>query len=190
MPAALGQDPDLEEVHGLGLRGVELAVAHAGAGAHALDVARPDDRAGAHAVLVLERALEHVGDDLHVAVRVGAEPAARRDAIFVDHAQRAEAHVRRIVVVGERERVVRCRASRGRRAHDPRPCERSTCSGTSLRIVDAAKSALVSGARPPRIHTGEERRPLQRGPSFRLWAATGGAGSRCMEPSGGCWRSC
>ena len=102
-----GQDPDLEEVDELVGRGVELAVRDARAGGHPLHVARPDHRAGAHAVLVLERALEHVGDDLHVAVRVGAEALPGRDAVLVDHAQRAEAHVRGVVVVGERERVER-----------------------------------------------------------------------------------
>ena len=56
--------------------------------------------------LCVERALEHVGDDLHVAVRVGAEALAGRDAVVVDHAQRAEAHVLGVVVVGEREGVV------------------------------------------------------------------------------------
>ena len=35
------------------------------------------------------------------------KPLPRRDAVLVDHAQRAEAHVRGVVVVGERERVVR-----------------------------------------------------------------------------------
>ena len=54
---------------------------------------------------MLERALEHVGDDLHVAVSVGAEALAGLHAILVDHAQRAEAHVARVVVLGEREGV-------------------------------------------------------------------------------------
>ena len=36
--------------------------------------------------------VEHVADDLHVAVAVRREAAARGDAILVDHAQRAEAH--------------------------------------------------------------------------------------------------
>ena len=47
--APLGQDPDLEEVHRLGRRRVELAVHDAGAGAHPLHVAGADHRAGAHA---------------------------------------------------------------------------------------------------------------------------------------------
>ena len=54
---------------------------------------------------MLERALEHVGHDLHVAVRVRAEALAGLHAVLVDHAQGAEAHVARVVVVGEREGV-------------------------------------------------------------------------------------
>jgi hypothetical protein len=58
-----------------------------------------------HAVLVRQRAVEHVADDLHVAVAVGAEAGAGGDAVFVDDAQVAHAHVGRVVVVGEREAV-------------------------------------------------------------------------------------
>src|SRR6185295_15245453 len=82
-----------------------LAVPDARARGHPLHVARPDDRAGADAVLVLERALEDIGDDLHVAVSVGVEPAARPHPVLVDHAQRAEAHMLRVVVVAEGEAV-------------------------------------------------------------------------------------
>src|SRR5262245_52881533 len=87
------------------LRGVVLAVTNAGAGAHALHLARSDHRAVAQAIAVLQRAVEHVGDDLHVAVRMRTKPSARRDAVIVDHAQRAEAHVRRVVVLAEGKRV-------------------------------------------------------------------------------------
>ena len=38
-------------------------------------------------------------------VAVRAEALARLHAVFVDHAQRPEAHVARVVIVGERERV-------------------------------------------------------------------------------------
>ena len=84
---------------------VELAVRHAAAGAHALHVARHDGRAGAHRVLVRERALEHIADDLHVAMPVRAEPRARLHAVLVDDAQRPEAHVPRVVVIGEGKAV-------------------------------------------------------------------------------------
>jgi hypothetical protein len=56
---------------------------------------------------VREAALEHVADDLHVAVAVGAEARAGLHAVLVDDAQRTEAHVRRVVVVGEGEAVER-----------------------------------------------------------------------------------
>lgn len=59
----------------------------------------------AHAVLVLERALEYLAEDLHVSVRMRAETHARGDDIIVDHAERAEAHVIGIVVFGERKGV-------------------------------------------------------------------------------------
>jgi len=85
---------------------VELAVAHPGASAHALHFAGADGLDVAHAVAVRQPALQHVGDDLHVAVAVGAKAGAGRDPVFVDHAQIAPAHVRRVVVVGKRKRVV------------------------------------------------------------------------------------
>src|SRR5262249_53549332 len=92
-------------MHGLGRRRVVLAVGDAGAGGHPLHLARPDDGAVAEAVLVLEGAIEHVADDLHVAMAVGAEALAGRHAVLVDHAQRSEAHVFRVVVAAERKGV-------------------------------------------------------------------------------------
>src|SRR5262249_2626737 len=70
---------------------------------HHLHVAWADHGAGADAVLVLQRPFQNIGDDLHIAVSVGIEAAAGAYAIFVDHAQRTEAHVFRIVVMAERE---------------------------------------------------------------------------------------
>src|SRR5438128_312742 len=84
---------------------VEFAVANAGAGRHHLHVAGPNHRAGADAVLVLERAFENVRDDLHVAMPVCAEPLPRAHPVLVDDAQRPEAHLFWIVIVTERERV-------------------------------------------------------------------------------------
>src|SRR5690348_5106196 len=98
-------DPDLEEMRGALRIVVELAVQHPRAGAHALHVAGHNRRAVAHRVLVRQRTVEHVAHDLHVAVAVRAEAGARANAILVDHAQRAEAHVQRIVVIGKREAV-------------------------------------------------------------------------------------
>ena len=50
-------------------------------------------------------AREHVAHDLHVFVAVGAKAGAGRDAIFIDDAQVAKAHVGRVVVAREREAV-------------------------------------------------------------------------------------
>src|SRR5882724_7570626 len=98
-------DPDLQEMNAVLRRRVVLAVGHARTGAHALHIAGPDHRTGAHAVLVFQFAVEHVADDFHVAVRMLAEALSRGNAVFVDHAQRAVSHVLRIVVTGEGERV-------------------------------------------------------------------------------------
>ena len=99
MPAR-GAGSQIWEVRRRAGRVVELAVLDAGAGAHALHVARADGGAVAQAVLVPQFAGEHVGDDLHVAVAVRAETGARRDAVLVDDAQVADAHVARVVIVG------------------------------------------------------------------------------------------
>ncbi len=102
---AFRNDPDLQEVHGLALRVIELAVTDARTCGHALHIARPNDRAGADAVLVFEGAVEHVGNDLHVAVAVRAEAHAGLHPVLVDDPQRAEAHMLGVVIIGEREAV-------------------------------------------------------------------------------------
>ena len=86
-------------------RVVELAVAHTGAGAHALHVTGQDLRAIAHAVPVGEGTGQHIADDFHVPVPVGTETAARRDPVLVDDPQIAPAHMGRIVVASEGETV-------------------------------------------------------------------------------------
>mmetsp|Transcript_1065 Transcript_1065/g.2840 ORF Transcript_1065/g.2840 Transcript_1065/m.2840 type:complete len:213 (-) Transcript_1065:201-839(-) len=108
----VGLDPDLQEMRGPVLGVIELAVLNAGAGAHALHITGADDAAVgrallavAHAVLVRQFTVEHIADDLHVAVAMGAEAGTRGDPVFIDHAQRAEAHAGRVVVVGKREAV-------------------------------------------------------------------------------------
>ena len=105
-PLPLGQQPDLVEMDPLRVRGVELAVADAGASGHALQFARPDDRAVAHAVLVCERPVEDIGDDLHVPMAVHPEPLARLHPVVVDDPQRTKAHVGGVVVIAKGKRVV------------------------------------------------------------------------------------
>ena len=60
---------------------------------------------GSFAAAARQLARQHVADDLHVAVAVVAEARAGGDAVLVDHAQVAEAHVLRIVVAGEGKAV-------------------------------------------------------------------------------------
>ena len=106
MPSWLGNEPYLEQVEGLGGGGIHLAVAHAGTRRHVLELAGNQRLADAGAVLVLHRSFEDVGEDLHVAVGMLAEARRGRDAVLVDDAQGAEAHVRGIVVLVKREAEV------------------------------------------------------------------------------------
>ena len=76
-----------------------------GAGAHPLHVAGPDDRAVAQVVLVLQGAFDHVGQDFHVTMGMGAEALAGVDDILVDHAQDTETHMVRVVVAAEGKTV-------------------------------------------------------------------------------------
>src|SRR2546428_1489095 len=104
-PAALGNDPDLQEVHGLGFGGVELAVHHPATRAHALDVSGLDHASPSGGIAMRETAVEDVGDDLHVAVQMGTEALSGLDRVVVDHAQGPEAGTVWVVVVRERERM-------------------------------------------------------------------------------------
>ena len=90
----------------LGARMIELAVRYACPRTHALNVSRADYRSGAEAVFVLERAVDHVRDDLHVAVRMRAESFSRLNPIFVDDPKRSEPHELRIVVIREGKGVI------------------------------------------------------------------------------------
>src|SRR5438270_9536923 len=91
---------------GIRLGSIAFTVADAAAGAHALPVARADDRASAEGILVLDGALEDVGDDLHVAMRVRREALAAGDAVLVDDAQGSKTHVVAVVIFAERKRVI------------------------------------------------------------------------------------
>jgi hypothetical protein len=93
-------------------------------------------------------AVEHVADDLHVAMAVRAEAGAGCDGVVVEHAQVAEAHVRGVVVVGEREAVVAVQPAMvgvaavlclSKREHVGFPCRRG-CDGA--RCMDASVSRL------------------------------------------------
>lgn len=94
-------DPDLKKMGGLAAGGIELRLGDARASTHELDLARLDLAAVAHAVLVLQRAPDHVTENFHIAMRVGGKTATWCHVILVDHPQAAEAHLGGIVVIGE-----------------------------------------------------------------------------------------
>src|SRR5436305_5369588 len=87
-------------------RGIGLAMPDSRSGAHLLHIIGTNDRACAHAVLVLKRAFEHVSDDLHVAMTVRGKAVSSLHAVFVDDAQTAKGHEARIVILVEREGVI------------------------------------------------------------------------------------
>src|SRR5207244_4310972 len=97
--ARVWQNPNLQQVHRLALRGIELAVRDTSARGHALHVAGSNYRTVAHAVAMFERAFENVRDDFHVTVRVHGKSLAGGDAVFVDNAQAAEMHLSGIVIL-------------------------------------------------------------------------------------------
>ena len=55
---------------------------------------------------MLQRAAENVSDDLHIAMRMHAKATTAANRIVVDHTQRTKAHLRRIIIIGKRKRVV------------------------------------------------------------------------------------
>src|SRR5690606_6883931 len=62
-------------------------------------------RAIAHRVAMRKLACQHIADDFHVAMRVGAEAAAGGHPVFIDDPQHPELDLFRIEVLGEREAV-------------------------------------------------------------------------------------
>ena len=96
-------DPDLIQVQFFRFARVVLRVTHPGPRAHNLELARRNLLFVAHAVLVLNRPFQHIGQDFHVFVRVGTEALACINHVIVNHAQCGEAHEVRVVVVGKRE---------------------------------------------------------------------------------------
>lgn len=59
-----------------------------------------------HTIPMRQLATQQVAEDLGVAMRVRGEAGAARDAVLVEHAQRAEGHVALVIVVGKAEGVI------------------------------------------------------------------------------------
>src|SRR5271165_5753408 len=86
---------------------IRLRMPYARAGAHVLHAARLHGALVADAVLVLELAAEHEGQNLHILMRVRREARRRRDIVVVEHAQSTPIEIARIVVLSEAEREAR-----------------------------------------------------------------------------------
>src|SRR5665213_2851520 len=99
-------DPDLQEMSRDLFRIVEFGVLHTRTCTHSLDVARSDDRAVAHAVLVREFSLHDITDNFHVAMAMRPKTGPGRDPVFIDYAQRSELQVFGIIVIGERKTMI------------------------------------------------------------------------------------
>src|ERR1700733_3934511 len=87
----------------VGCRGILLAMAYAGAGAHALSIARMNHRTVAQTVLVFKSTFEKIGNDLHVAVGMRGKSLAGRNPVLIDHAKPAAAHEVRIIELNKRK---------------------------------------------------------------------------------------
>ena len=74
-------------------------MADAGARRHKLHIAMTNDAAGSERVFVAQFPIQHVGKNLHILVRMSAEAHAGRDEILIDHAQGAETHMLRVVII-------------------------------------------------------------------------------------------
>src|SRR5438552_16405686 len=103
--AARRDDPELENRRRLVFK-IVFGVADAGAGAHDLDVAGFCAAFIAEAVLVRDRALPYIGDDLHIGVRVRRKAGLRRDLVVVQDAKSAPIHAHGIAVLGKGELMV------------------------------------------------------------------------------------
>lgn len=60
-----------------------MLIGDAGSCAHALDITHIDDRAVAQFIFMLQRAVQHVGDNLPVFVGVCANITARRNLVII-----------------------------------------------------------------------------------------------------------
>ena len=78
---------------------------NAGARAHHLHVAGGSAALISEVVAVANGAAAYIGDDCHVAVRMGRKAAASGDLVIVPDAQRAPVHAQWVMVLGKREMV-------------------------------------------------------------------------------------
>src|SRR5437016_2832921 len=76
---------------------------YSGARAHPLSVTRANDGAISHAVFMFQGTLQHVSNDLHVAMRVHGKTVAVLDRVFIDHAQGVKSHEAGVIILIKRK---------------------------------------------------------------------------------------
>jgi hypothetical protein len=100
-------NPNLKKMHQRVRVGIELAVFDTAPGTHHLHVAGANHRTGSHRVAMRQCAVEHVGENFHVAMRVCAKPLSRLDAIVVYYQQVRKSDLFWIAVMTKRKTVPR-----------------------------------------------------------------------------------
>src|SRR5689334_7020577 len=95
------QYPNLKQVNGLRFRRVELAVHDSGSCGHHLNLIRSEYMPFTHAVTMQQLAFHDISHDLHVAMRVRSKSLSWGDAVLINDAQGAKAHLTRIAVIRE-----------------------------------------------------------------------------------------
>src|SRR5215510_9681860 len=106
-PGAIRQYPHLEQLNRRVFRKVEFGMRDARARRHPLHFAGANQPGATGAVFVPQRALQYVGHDLHLAMRMRRESPLARDRVMIEDTQRPESHVVRVVVTVETEQPVR-----------------------------------------------------------------------------------
>src|SRR4029453_14226791 len=99
-------DPDLEDPGRHRLPGI-LGMAGAGANPHHPPPPPPGGALMPEAVLVRDRALPDIGDDLHVRVRMRGKARVGGDLVVVPYSDHAVAEALRVVIAGKGEVVLR-----------------------------------------------------------------------------------
>ena len=89
-PACAGRRPDLEHLRPVGPRRVRLAVVAAAPRGRALELARLDHARAPAGIVVGERALPHVGDDLGIAMPAPRQGRPWRQPFLVENLEDAE----------------------------------------------------------------------------------------------------
>ena len=100
------EDPDLEEVDGVEMRGVVFRMLDAAAGGHDLHIPCTEDSFDAGAVFMSQGPFQGNGNDLHVLVGMGIESVAAFDHIIVEDAQGTEMYLFPVMPIPETKRVM------------------------------------------------------------------------------------